>query len=466
MCGVRAVFQRRLIGVAVDDRVAATDDPEIALDHSPGRRCSGGDAGGERGVGAQHVERCQCRDQLLVGCGGHGGVGLLGEQGGRAVGDDGARIGRCVREQRRDPCREAAGRLGAHEELRDPARRQHCGGSAGGGRRAGGGARRRGTVPLVAHADGDERDAHEEQRRGEAGYVAGSRSPAPELGVPGEVFERRDRPVGRGVAEAAGGADGGRAGVGRVGDGELGGREDRLAGRGGDVGGGLGEAGVLALVVLDDPLEAVVGVEATGLHHRRLVRLDAEAEIDDRVDVGVRAISSITSGMVSRVSPPARSTGLLRLQRGGSSVSISASRSSGSSTSSSTRLRLMASAVTTPQPPAVVMTTTRLPVGSGWVANVAAASKASSTVAARVMPAWRQAPSKTRSSVASEPVWLAAARAPPAVAPPLTSTTGLARRDRRDGVEERPAVVDALDVREADRSWRGRRRRSRGSRRR
>lgn len=51
------------------------------------------------------------------------------------------------------------------------------------------------------------------------------------------------------------------------------------------------------------------------------------------------------------------------------------------------------------------------PAGRGCVANVAAASKASSTVAARVTPAWRMAPSKTASSVANDPVWLAAARA-------------------------------------------------------
>ena len=128
--------------------------------------------------------------------------------------------------------------------------------------------------------------------------------------------------------------------------------------------------------------------------------------------------------MVSRVSPPARSTGLLRLHRGGSFSSRAARRSSGSGASSSDE-RLIASAVTTPQPPAVVITTTRLPFGSGWVAKVAAASKASSMVAARVMPAWRHMPSKTRSSLASEPVWLAAARWPPAVAPPFTSTSGL-----------------------------------------
>ncbi len=44
---------------------------------------------------------------------------------------------------------------------------------------------------------------------------------------------------------------------------------------------------------------------------------------------------------------------------------------------------------------------------------------------ARTTPAWRHMPSKTRSSVASDPVWLAAARWPPEVAPPFTSTTGM-----------------------------------------
>ena len=39
--------------------------------------------------------------------------------------------------------------------------------------------------------------------------------------------------------------------------------------------------------------------------------------------------------------------------------------------------RVIASAVTTPQPPAVVSTIVFGPFGSGWVANVAAASNAS-----------------------------------------------------------------------------------------
>ena len=44
---------------------------------------------------------------------------------------------------------------------------------------------------------------------------------------------------------------------------------------------------------------------------------------------GAAPTISSTSGIVSRVSPPARSTGLLRLQRGGSFSSIAARRSSG-----------------------------------------------------------------------------------------------------------------------------------------
>ena len=49
--------------------------------------------------------------------------------------------------------------------------------------------------------------------------------------------------------------------------------------------------------------------------------------------------------------------------------------------------RAMASAVTTPHPPAVVTTTTRLPRGRGWVAKVAAVSNASSIDVARTAPA-------------------------------------------------------------------------------
>ena len=88
---------------------------------------------------------------------------------------------------------------------------------------------------------------------------------------------------------------------------------------------------------------------------------------------------------------------------------MAARRSSGSASSSRSE-RWIASAVTTPHPPAVVSTATRFPARRGWVANVAAASNASSIDPARIAPAWRHTPSKTRSSLASAPVCDAAAR--------------------------------------------------------
>ena len=84
-------------------------------------------------------------------------------------------------------------------------------------------------------------------------------------------------------------------------------------------------------------------------------------------------------------------------------MSIFARRSSGSGISSSPACT-QASEVSTPQPPATVKISVRGPRGSGWVANAAAASYASSIVSARVMPAWRQTPAKIRSSEASAPV--------------------------------------------------------------
>ena len=110
----------------------------------------------------------------------------------------------------------------------------------------------------------------------------------------------------------------------------------------------------------------------------------------------------------------------------------------------------MASAVTTPQPPAVVTTATRGPRGTGCVANVAAASNASSTVAARVIPAARHSPSNTLSSVASAPVWLAAARAPPVGRTALEENQWLAPRCVGRLVEQGAPVGDPFEVGEAD----------------
>ena len=199
----------------------------------------------------------------------------------------------------------------------------------------------------------------------------------------------------------------------------------------------------------------------------RLIRLDAEAEVDDRVDVGMardelqhlgNRVARLAAREVDRVvAAPARRE--LLVDRGAQIVGQRRELEAGA-------VRAIASAVTTPQPPAVVTTAVAAPCGRGWVANVAAASNASSIVVARVMPAWRHMPSKTRSSEARLPVWLAAARWPPAVVPPFTSTTGLRRGDRRRAVEERRGRRRHLPRTRGSPRSRRRRRTSRGSRRR
>ena len=98
------------------------------------------------------------------------------------------------------------------------------------------------------------------------------------------------------------------------------------------------------------------------------------------------------------------------------------------------------------------------------MANVAAASNASSTVAARVTPAWRHTPSNTLSSAASAPVWLAAARGAALGGAALDDDERLARGHRGEAVEQAAAVGDALDVGQRHGGGRRRRRTSRGSR--
>ena len=153
--------------------------------------------------------------------------------------------------------------------------------------------------------------------------------------------------------------------------------------------------------------------------------------------------------MVSRVSAPARSIGLLRLQRGGSFSSIAARRSSGRARSSSSE-RVIASAVTTPQPPAVVSTATRGPRGSGWVAKVAAASNASSTLAVRG--------DRGLAAHAVEHPVVAGERARVRRGGPLTARRRTAlqqhqrlhSRDRARPLVEGAPVADTLDVGERD----------------
>ena len=215
------------------------------------------------------------------------------------------------------------------------------------------------------------------------------------------------------------------------------------------LGRGLGEARVLALVVGDDALEAVVGVEAALPHQPRLVRLDAEAEVDDGVDVGVRGDQlAAPRGWCRGSRRRRRSTGLLRLHRGGSFVVDRGPQVVGQRQQVEVAVR--GDGVGGDDAPAAGGGDARRrsgPVGSGWVAKVAAASNASSTVAARMTPAWRHTPSKTRSSAASAPVWLAAARWPARGGAALHEHDAACVGDRRASrVEEAAAVGDALDV--------------------
>ena len=164
---------------------------------------------------------------------------------------------------------------------------------------------------------------------------------------------------------------------------------------------------------------------------------------------GCDAASSRIFGTVSRVSPPAMSTGLLRLHRGGSSASMAAIRSSGSGASSRS-VPAMASAATTPQPPTVVTTTTRLPRGRGWEANVAATSKPSSTVRARATPGLADR-AVEHTVVAGQRTGVAGRR-------PLAAGRGAALDDddrlalghAPEALGEGSTVADALDVGQAD----------------
>src|SRR5436305_6352388 len=102
-----------------------------------------------------------------------------------------------------------------------------------------------------------------------------------------QMTERGHGSVGRGVAELAAVAAAGHRGVARVDDRQLRGGEDGLADLGRQGSRRLGETPVLPLVVADDAFQAVVRIEGTFALHAPLVALDAHAQEDDAVDVGV-----------------------------------------------------------------------------------------------------------------------------------------------------------------------------------
>ena len=90
-----------------------------------------------------------------------------------------------------------------------------------------------------------------------------------------------------------------------------------------------------------------------------------------------------------------------------------------------------ASATRMPGPPPLVSTATRRPAGTGWAEITAATSNISSSVPARITPAWWNSASTAASPAASAAVCEDAARRPAPVRPAFTATMGLCRQTRR-----------------------------------
>ena len=90
-----------------------------------------------------------------------------------------------------------------------------------------------------------------------------------------------------------------------------------------------------------------------------------------------------------------------------------------------------ASATRIPGPPPLVSTATRRPAGTGWADSTAATSNISSSVPARMTPAWWNSASTATSPAASAAVCEDAARRPAPVRPDFTATIGLCRDTRR-----------------------------------
>ena len=125
-------------------------------------------------------------------------------------------------------------------------------------------------------------------------------------------------------------------------------------------------------------------------------------------------------------------------------------RASGSSSPAASQ----ASAQRMPSPPALVRTATRRPRGSGWLERSAATSTSSSSVRARMTPAWRKSASTAASEPASAAVCELAARAPAAVVPAFSARIGLLRATRRGEAAELARVAERLEV-EQDEVGRG-----------
>ena len=84
-----------------------------------------------------------------------------------------------------------------------------------------------------------------------------------------------------------------------------------------------------------------------------------------------------------------------------------------------------------PRPPALVSTATRRPRGSGWVESSTDTSTSSSSVSARITPAWWKSAAAAASELVSAAVWEPAAFAPADVRPLFSARIGFERDTRR-----------------------------------
>ena len=239
-----------------------------------------------------------------------------------------------------------------------------------------------------------------------------------------------------------------------VGDRELGRGEDRLAGRVGDVGRGLREPRVLAFVVRDDAFEAVVGIEAarrasgapgsTGCRGRGTrSRRSSGWPRDELEHLGDR-VARLAAREVDRVvAAPARRE--LLVDRGAQVVG-QRRRARGR------RRATIASAVTTPQPPAVVTHRGARPGGQRLRRERRRRFE-------RLLDRRRARDAGLAAHAVEDPVVgrersrcgspRRAGR--PRSCRPSRARPACARATAREPLEERAPVGDALDVREAHR---------------
>ena len=336
-----SVDRLRRVVVRRQHRVAAADEVEIAATTTPPLDRTAANLRREHMVRAEHLEGRGGDEQLLVARRDHRQVRVVRADLDAVELDDEARRRVERAGERVDGGGEAVVVEVAGDQPGDPAERQQRRAQHGcrsGGlppwRRWSGAATRRSRRPArrqTATTRTGPAPGARRSRRGRSTATAPCCAGSPlstgaalaVLGVAPQVSEGGHRPIAAGVAQPAGGPHRRRAGIVRIGDGQLAGDEDRLAGRRRSArrrpwrsgrpgvrgtrrsGPGRGRDG-------SDP-RASSAPGSIGCRCR--ARSTAST-------ASCSATSRSTSGIVSRVSPPAQSIGLPRLQRGGSSSSI------------------------------------------------------------------------------------------------------------------------------------------------